>query len=68
MSAEELQKLKETFKEHTWITKQCLHILKMDELQSYISNSDQLIDKMQKYEQKFDEAIQLIQDPAQKPI
>lgn len=40
MSAEETKKLKELFSEHMWTTKQCLHILKKEELQSYISNCD----------------------------
>ena len=65
-SIEEQIKLRELFKEHKWITTQCLHVLKMKELKSYISNSEQLIDKMEKYKDKFDEAISIIDNPEQK--
>jgi hypothetical protein len=35
----------------------------MDELKSYVPNSSQLIEKMSKYSEKFEEAVKLIDNP-----
>ena len=52
------------FEEHKRISSKCIHFLKMEEFGPHISNTAQLIEKMEKYEQRFDEALVLIENPS----
>lgn len=41
-----------------------MHFLQLEEFGPHISNNTQLIMKMQKYHERFEEAIQIIDNPA----
>lgn len=62
-SAEQQKILRKLFVEHKEIAAKCSQFLKLEEFSAHISNSQSLIDKMMKYEDRFEESINLIDNP-----